>query len=195
MAATDRTRRAIVDALDELVESQPFESVTVKQICARAEVTRQTFYRYFADKFDAAYWRIGEQTRVVFGKLGGSVGWREAYLETFRYLEALGPSLRGLIDSDDFHSIKNTTIRTSREDFRQAYRARWGCEPPALIAYQIDRFSITASLATDDWIERGFPQGAEEFVDLFLTLIPRQLFEALEPERTGSDEAVADAGA
>lgn len=47
-----RTRKLLYNALLDLMEKQPFENITVKQICDLAMVHRTTFYTHFQDKFD-----------------------------------------------------------------------------------------------------------------------------------------------
>lgn len=47
-----RTHKHLYNALLELMETQPFENITVKQICDLAMVHRTTFYTHFNDKYD-----------------------------------------------------------------------------------------------------------------------------------------------
>ena len=41
------TRRAVKDAMLELLEKQPYEKLTVAALCRQAEVTRSTFYLHY----------------------------------------------------------------------------------------------------------------------------------------------------
>ncbi|PZT52849.1 TetR/AcrR family transcriptional regulator [Paenibacillus silvae] len=47
-----RTHKHLYNALLELMETQSFENITVKQICDLAMVHRTTFYTHFKDKYD-----------------------------------------------------------------------------------------------------------------------------------------------
>lgn len=47
-----RTRRALFAALDELLAEKPYAEISVTELCGRAGVGRQTFYRHF-DRIDA----------------------------------------------------------------------------------------------------------------------------------------------
>jgi AcrR family transcriptional regulator len=49
-ARVRRTRRALHGALGALMHERPFESIGVKQILARADVARSTFYAHFDGK-------------------------------------------------------------------------------------------------------------------------------------------------
>lgn len=47
-----RTVEAFATALMELVQRKSFESISVRELCDRADYPRATFYNYFDDKFD-----------------------------------------------------------------------------------------------------------------------------------------------
>jgi AcrR family transcriptional regulator len=49
---TARTRRALSDALVELILEKRFDSITVQNVIDRADVGRSTFYAHFDDKED-----------------------------------------------------------------------------------------------------------------------------------------------
>lgn len=49
-AKKERTRQAIQNALVELCGEKPYLSITIGDICSRAEVNRSTFYRYYDTK-------------------------------------------------------------------------------------------------------------------------------------------------
>lgn len=46
-----KTKRALKEALFSLLKEKNFESVKITEICGRADVSRNTFYNYYADKY------------------------------------------------------------------------------------------------------------------------------------------------
>lgn len=46
------TKKIITDAAFSLFREFPFDTITVQMILNRAEVSRKTFYKYFADKYE-----------------------------------------------------------------------------------------------------------------------------------------------
>lgn len=46
-----KTKRALKEALFSLVEKEDFESVKITQLCETADISRNTFYNYYSDKY------------------------------------------------------------------------------------------------------------------------------------------------
>ena len=49
---TRYTRQVITDAFLQLLRQKPVEHITVKEVCALAQINRSTFYRQYRDCFD-----------------------------------------------------------------------------------------------------------------------------------------------
>ena len=49
---TRYTQQIITTAFWQLLQQKPMEKITVKEICALAQINRGTFYRYFRDCYD-----------------------------------------------------------------------------------------------------------------------------------------------
>ena len=47
-----RSQQWITEALLKLMKTKDFQTITVKEICMEADLTRQTFYQFFASKED-----------------------------------------------------------------------------------------------------------------------------------------------
>ena len=61
-----RTRQSLVRALEELMAKQPFQSLSVTDICQQAMVHRTTFYAHFNDKQELLrYMLLGMERQCV----------------------------------------------------------------------------------------------------------------------------------
>lgn len=47
-----KSRNWLIDALLALMEEKPYDKITIKDICTRADLSRQTFYNFFETKDD-----------------------------------------------------------------------------------------------------------------------------------------------
>lgn len=64
-----RTRTMLKDAFEKLLEEQPFESISVSEICERSTVRRATFYRHFDDKYAFFVWYLATITDRFLAEL------------------------------------------------------------------------------------------------------------------------------
>ena len=50
------TKKVFADTLIELMNTLPFEKITVQNICQSCNIPRQTFYYHFKDKYELVTW-------------------------------------------------------------------------------------------------------------------------------------------
>ncbi|MBO7675489.1 MAG: TetR/AcrR family transcriptional regulator C-terminal domain-containing protein [Atopobiaceae bacterium] len=65
MANSQITRRAIAAALKQLLESTPFDRVTVTALASLCGINRQTFYYHFRDIYDLIGWIVEDRMRTL----------------------------------------------------------------------------------------------------------------------------------
>ena len=56
MADSNITKKALADALKELMDTKPFHKISVSDICERCQMNRKSFYYHFKDKYDLMNW-------------------------------------------------------------------------------------------------------------------------------------------
>lgn len=56
MADSNMTKRALSDALKELMETEPFSKISAGDICKKCGMNRKSFYYHFKDKYDLINW-------------------------------------------------------------------------------------------------------------------------------------------
>ncbi|MDO5518399.1 MAG: TetR/AcrR family transcriptional regulator C-terminal domain-containing protein [Clostridium sp.] len=66
MSFKNRTKNMYATALQEILQTQTFEKVQVKDICEKCGTRRQTFYYHFRDKYDLVAWIFNQDYTAVF---------------------------------------------------------------------------------------------------------------------------------
>lgn len=56
MADSGITKRALAEALKRQMNDEPFEKISISDICDRCDMNRKSFYYHFNDKFDLVNW-------------------------------------------------------------------------------------------------------------------------------------------
>lgn len=118
-----RTKRAIRAALVSLIEEKGFDALSVKDITARANINRGTFYLHYKDKFDLLDQTLEEVARdienilleitalsgidVVKGKLPLSI-----VEKLFAYFKANAPVMQALLATKGNHALQAQIKKT-----------------------------------------------------------------------------------
>lgn len=56
MADSNITKKALSNALRQLMEEMPFKKISVADICEKCDMNRKSFYYHFRDKYDLVNW-------------------------------------------------------------------------------------------------------------------------------------------
>lgn len=56
MADSNLTKKALAEALKELMQEKPFEKISINDICEKCQMNRKSFYYHFIDKYDLVNW-------------------------------------------------------------------------------------------------------------------------------------------
>lgn len=65
MAQKPNMKGYIAEVFLELLETEPYDDITVRDITKAAEISNTTFYRHFKDKYDLAEWIFRMKTRDI----------------------------------------------------------------------------------------------------------------------------------
>ena len=72
MADSYITKRALAEALKELLKAEPFAQVSVGEICEKCHMNRKSFYYHFKDKYDLVNWIYSTEFIAVAKERGYS---------------------------------------------------------------------------------------------------------------------------
>lgn len=76
MANSDITKKALAAAFRQLLETTPFEKITVTAIADECGVNRQTFYYHFHDVYDLIGWTMDHDIEAALNRKGQD--WRDS---------------------------------------------------------------------------------------------------------------------
>lgn len=165
-----RTKKALADAMFELLRKRDFSKITVNDICLGASVSRATFYVYFEDKYALARFCLGiigdQMAKVLNGK--GHQEIIEGVLDT---LYSYKKELLNLFTGGNDKEIELVLYRTLARDYQVVLEAReepLGVDVPVpLIAGFIGAGSTYLLL---NWLQGSFPYTREEMVHYLMEL-------------------------
>ena len=77
----------LAEAMKTCMRTMPVEKITVKEIVQECGTTRQTFYRYFLDKYDLINWYFDKILLESFEHMGEGKTVYEGLGKKFQYIE------------------------------------------------------------------------------------------------------------
>lgn len=99
----------LADAIQLLLSKKEIEDISVKELCSTAHVSRQTFYKFFKDKYDLAFWVYKREADHVC----------DAYVHDHEYHNMLAGILKIYKDNLDYYQRLLRTIDVQNSFFYQ----------------------------------------------------------------------------
>ena len=166
------TRRLMKDALMELMEDRPLASVSITELCSRADVNRSTFYSYYSDLLQL----LKEIEDDIIGQLPEAKPIEdcadldkqliEEFTLFFGYVRKHARDFFILLQSGDTQ-FRERLIGTIMSRFRR--------ESAEAVDLLMSRWSYIYCLngtfgMMRDWISQDFPMSDREFAELVLLM-------------------------
>lgn len=167
------TKMLFRDALFSLLnEGKPIERISVRELCARAELNRSTFYAHFAEPRDIlneAETALLETTTAHLAEIGrGGAGDARGYLASFlRFIRENDGSFRTLLLSSADPAFRGRFMQLSMLQLVGSFRVSLE-EKQEQYVYS---FLMHGSLGViQQWIRADYAADVAAVVELLLTL-------------------------
>lgn len=166
---TAYTRTVIRDSLYELLKTKHLSQITVKELCALANINRATFYRNYMDIFDLCEKLEAELTQNAFSS---------GNIENDRYT-----LLELIYENRDFYQeffysrlespyIKKT-VASMYEQMKTLLKSRGMYNEKTFdIAYKYNYYGFIG--VVQEWIVNGCNQTPKEFGDIIYSVVEKQ---------------------
>lgn len=86
MPTSERTKRLIARSFKGLMETTPFARISIGDIARDSQVSRNTFYYHFKDKYDILHWIFRTELEPIIRRADLSGRWGEQVRELSRYM-------------------------------------------------------------------------------------------------------------
>lgn len=86
MSNNSITKDALAGALKEILKEKPLEKITIKDITKYCNVSRNTFYYHFADKYELVNWIFYTETLKEVNTFSDPDRWLDSFVNLCKYL-------------------------------------------------------------------------------------------------------------
>ena len=179
MDASEKTKYKLAGAVRELMAFTPVDRITVKQIVERCDVTRQTFYRNFKDKYDLINWYFDKLAIVSFRQMGVSLTLREGLIKKFEFIKGERCFFTAAFKSEDHNSLLQHDFDFIYEFYTDIIKKKYQREIPPDIEFLLEMYCRGSIAMTVQGVTGGMKRSTEDMAELLVRALPPELAELL----------------
>ena len=176
MAQKPNMKEYIAEVFLELLENEPYDDITVREITKRAEVSNTTFYRHFKDKYDLAEWIFRTKTRDILEQ-NDDVTMLSSSMTEALTRNSQNPWFRKL--SDKYYvqnSLFEVVCDVSYQHMKQMISKRQDVSNlPEKVDFALKVYARIIAYTQKNWILNGSKETPEQIGTLLVECIPAVL--------------------
>jgi AcrR family transcriptional regulator len=173
---TRYTKKVLRETLMEFMKTRPISGISIKEICAAADVSRTTFYSHYSDQYDLLR-QIEDDTITVTNEAFNKYDFAANKIEAVKMME----ELLGYV-SKNVNSIQVLLGKYGSSDFQKRFFAFYFSKVFDKIAHAgklIDRvnagyhlaFVMTSNIGlTQHWLENNMDKSIQEMAEMIIDL-------------------------
>lgn len=158
MAQREDIKYRLADAAKRSLRDGTVDSLTVSRIAREAGVTRQTFYRSFADKYDLVNWYFDKLLLESFEHMGSGRTVREGYERKFEFIRQERVFFRAAFRSEAQNSLRDHDLELIVQFFTQLMEKKTGSPPTPDESFLLEAYCAGAIAMTVRWVLGGMPE-------------------------------------
>ncbi|WP_296557345.1 TetR/AcrR family transcriptional regulator C-terminal domain-containing protein [uncultured Acetobacterium sp.] len=175
MDANDRTKERLAKGIKTLMVNKPLDKITVKEIVDQSELTRQTFYRYFQDKYDLVNWYFDKLAQQSIKQMGISLTLEEGLTKKFAFVRAEKDFFAAAFKSSDCNSIYDYDLNLIKDYYTNRIVKKTGKPLEADDQFLLEMYCQGSMDMTFKWVTEGMVMEPAEFAKLLIDAIPEKL--------------------
>lgn len=171
----DETKYIFAGAIKDLIKVQPLDKIAVTDIVTRSGMTRQTFYRYFKDKYDLVNWYFEKLVLKSFRQMGNGCSLQEALQLKFAFIKSEHAFFKEAFKSNDYNNLINYDFNCIYEFYKGIIEKNTNHSVTEDIDFLLKMYCKGSIDMTVDWVIGDMPLEIDAIVTLLIDAIPLRL--------------------
>ena len=163
---SDLTKQALIASFKKLLETEPFDKITISDITNDCGLSRQTFYYHFRDIFDMIRWIYNSESLNEIGGRGGYGTWQDKIRELFDYTLNNNSLILGRFNSKCRNDLVGYYMDVSIRKISDIVEMKSDgdiAEKDKKFIASVYAYAFVGIMV--DWISDGMKESSEEMVD------------------------------
>lgn len=175
MDIQEETRYQFALAVKECMKEHSLDKITVTKIVEKSHMTRQTFYRYFKDKYDLVNWYFEKLVMQSFRQMGTSLTLHEGLVKKFHFIENDYHFFKAAFSSQDYNSLVKYDFDSIHAFYKNIIVSKTGKPLDKETAFLLEMYCRGSIDMTVNWVKSNMPNTPEEMADLLIAALPPKL--------------------
>ncbi|MCR5763328.1 MAG: TetR/AcrR family transcriptional regulator [Treponema sp.] len=167
--------KRLADAVKFLVKQSSLEQLTVTKIVAEAGVARQTFYRYFRDKYDLVNWCFDQLAKNCFDQMGISCSLRDSLILKFNFIRNEKAFFAEAFKSKDYNSIEQHDYQFILQFYTNLIERHVRTPLDDDLLFLLRMYCHGSISMTVEWALSGMKESSEYLADNLIDALPLKL--------------------
>lgn len=148
----EKTKYRLARAMKECMKTTSVENITVKQITEKCELTRQTFYRNFLDKYDLINWYFDKILLESFEHMGEGRTVYESLVNKFEYIQMEQLFFRAAFKNDQQNCLRDHDFELIQEFYTKQIESRTGRKISTELQFELEMYCLGSVYMTVQWV-------------------------------------------
>lgn len=171
----DETKYIFAQAIKDLIKVVPLDKIAVTDIVTRSGMTRQTFYRYFKDKYDLVNWYFEKLVLQSFRQMGNGCSLQEALQLKFAFINSEYSFFKEAFKSNDYNNLVNYDFNCIYEFYKGIIEKNLNHSVDDDLDFLLKMYCKGSIDMTVDWVLNDMPISIEKIVSLLIEALPKRL--------------------
>lgn len=162
--------------IKKLMMTKSLDKITVASICKECNMTRQTFYRNFQDKYDLVNWYFHQLCNKSFLLMGVSLTLKEALLKKFTFIEEEKVFFSQAFKSQDSKNLINYDFEMIYGFYENAITKQLKGQPlSSELSFLLEMYCKGSIEMTVQWATGYLEISKEKIVEWLVESVPERL--------------------
>lgn len=165
----------ITTCMNDLLESESIESLSVKAICEAADISRTTFYNHFCDKYACYQWHLDHLYEDILSQAGRTCTFREANCRMLSEVKRLKHLYVAAAKLSSSQSLALFAQGRRERDLTETLVYHRGIAISDRMSFQIRALVAMEVTYVLRWFKEGMPLSVDEMADGLDEIVPPDL--------------------
>lgn len=171
------TKIIIANSFKKLVNKKPIEKITVSDITKEANISRQTFYRHFLDKYDLMNWYFDKILLESFDHMGEGRTLYECLYKKFVFIKEERLFFKEAFRLDDKNCLKDHDFELIYDFYAKRINEKGHHELDDDIKFLLEMYCNGSIFMTVKWVMNDCLEDPSIIVNNLIDAMPPKLKE------------------